>query len=207
MRHLVRRLCSFALSLTLASVFATSAAAQFQPADAEVRFVGPANTTVPPDYIVMRRADGSVITPITTPDGTFQLDREDDPTITDAELRAHAILPGQAVTYTCVPPGSGRRIGVDRDEDGFFDRDELDEGTDPADASSFPLVPIGIRATSLTLRDDPTPPVNPNGSKLAFRSAKLGVSPSGVVVPAPGGAADPTSALLRGALAELDRDG
>jgi hypothetical protein len=136
-------------------------------------------------------------------DGTFQLDRETDPTMTDTALRASAILPGQAVTYTAVPPGSGRRIGIDRDEDGFFDRDEIDQGTDPADPSSFPIVPTGIRATSLTLRDDPTPPINPNSRRLSLRSAKLGVSPSGVVVPAPGSAADPTTAGANGGGATL----
>jgi hypothetical protein len=137
------------------------------------------------------------------PDGTFQLDREDDPTITDVDLRASAILPGQEVTYTCVPPGSGRRIGLDRDEDGFFDLDELDAGTDPTDPASFPLQPIGIRTTSLMLRDDPSPPINPNTSRITFRSAKFGAAPSGVVVPAPGSAADPTSAGAAGGGATL----
>jgi hypothetical protein len=28
------------------------------------------------------------------------------------------------VTLTCVPPGSGVRIGIDRDEDGILDGDE-----------------------------------------------------------------------------------
>ena len=38
---------------------------------------------------------------------------------------------GQELTYTCVPPGAGTRAGIDRDEDGYFDRDELDAGSDP----------------------------------------------------------------------------
>ena len=50
-----------------------------------------------------------------------------------ARARRHA---GQELTYTCVPPGSGQRIGVDRDDDGVFDRDERDAGTDPADPAS-----------------------------------------------------------------------
>ena len=28
------------------------------------------------------------------------------------------------ITFTCVPPGSGVRIGIDRDEDGILDADE-----------------------------------------------------------------------------------
>jgi hypothetical protein len=45
---------------------------------------------------------------------------------------------GSELTYTVVPRGSETRIGIDRDLDGTFDRDELDLGTDPADANSHP---------------------------------------------------------------------
>jgi YVTN family beta-propeller protein len=38
--------------------------------------------------------------------------------VTDSALRALAQTAGQELTYTCVPPGSGNRIGLDRDEDG-----------------------------------------------------------------------------------------
>jgi hypothetical protein len=37
-----------------------------------------------------------------------------------------------------VPIGTQTRIGIDRDEDGWYDRDELDAGTDPADPASHP---------------------------------------------------------------------
>jgi DNA-binding beta-propeller fold protein YncE len=69
---------------------------------------------------------------------TFQSDRAAEPPLADAQLRQIAAVPGQQLTYTCVPPGSGLRIGVDCDEDGAFDRDELDAGSDPADATSTP---------------------------------------------------------------------
>jgi hypothetical protein len=68
----------------------------------------------------------------------FRSDRAAEAPLSDAQLRLIAAVPGQALTYTCVPPGSGERIGVDRDEDGFFDRDEIDGGSDPADPSSTP---------------------------------------------------------------------
>jgi len=59
------------------------------------------------------------------------------------ELTYGAMVSGVAVgselTFTCTPPGSGHRLARDRDEDGWYDRDELDIGTDPADASSVPL--------------------------------------------------------------------
>src|SRR5690606_11246048 len=63
--------------------------------------------------------------------GSFQMDRQGE-VLSDAAVRALANTPGQEMTFTCVPPGSGERIGVDRDEDGFYDRDELDAGSDPA---------------------------------------------------------------------------
>jgi hypothetical protein len=53
-------------------------------------------------------------------------------------LRAQAAVAGQELTYTCVPPGSGTRIAVDRDEDGYFDRTELANGSDPANPLSIP---------------------------------------------------------------------
>jgi hypothetical protein len=45
---------------------------------------------------------------------------------------------GHPVTYTCVPRGSGERIGVDRDGDGAWDGDERDAHTDPANPASRP---------------------------------------------------------------------
>src|SRR5262249_21971164 len=70
--------------------------------------------------------------------GSFISDRDAEPQLTDAALRAIATTPGNTVTYMCVPLGSGMRVGVDRDEDGFLDRDEIDAGRDPADPTSFP---------------------------------------------------------------------
>ena len=70
--------------------------------------------------------------------GEFLTDRVADPPITDAALRALANTSGQEITYTCVPPGSGVRLGIDRDDDGFADRDEIEAGSDPADPASTP---------------------------------------------------------------------
>jgi DNA-binding beta-propeller fold protein YncE len=41
--------------------------------------------------------------------------------VSDSQLRALAATAGQALTYTCAPPGSGSRVGLDRDEDGRRD--------------------------------------------------------------------------------------
>jgi YVTN family beta-propeller protein len=41
--------------------------------------------------------------------------------ITEAALRSLAQTPGQEVTFSCVYPGGGRRLGIDRDLDGTLD--------------------------------------------------------------------------------------
>ncbi len=82
--------------------------------------------------------------------GTFQMDRQAEAPLDDGSLRALAATPGQPLTFTCVPPGSGSRVGVDRDEDGTFDRDELDAGTDPADPQSYPGAPPTTTTVSST---------------------------------------------------------
>jgi hypothetical protein len=68
----------------------------------------------------------------------FASDRRKQPPITAAALQAMATDFGRPVTYTCVPTGSGQRVGVDRDGDGAWDGDERDAHTDPADAGSRP---------------------------------------------------------------------
>jgi hypothetical protein len=69
--------------------------------------------------------------------GQFRTDRRAAPPIAEATLRLLARA-GHPVTYTCVPRGSGERIGVDRDGDGAWDGDERDARSDPADPHSKP---------------------------------------------------------------------
>ena len=59
--------------------------------------------------------------------------------VPDVRLRARA-KDGNTITFTCTPPGSGERIGLDRDEDGALDGDEINAGTNPADPTSFPVI-------------------------------------------------------------------
>jgi hypothetical protein len=126
--------------------------------------------------------------------GAFQSDRATEAAVADAALRAAAATAGQELTYTCVPPGSGERAGVDRDEDGFFDRDERDAGTDPADPESYPgSSPTLIGTQSLIMTDDVTPPIKPSQRTLVFHAATRTSAPDQrVVVPAGGGIGDPT---------------
>jgi YVTN family beta-propeller protein len=67
---------------------------------------------------------------------SWQSDRAAE-SVTSTQLRALAAI-GSELTFTMVPAGSGTRIGIDRDLDGYFDRDELDAGSDPADPNSVP---------------------------------------------------------------------
>jgi hypothetical protein len=63
-------------------------------------------------------------------------DREHSSTTPDA-LRA-AAAPGAEIVFLVVPSFSQYRAGVDRDADGYFDRDEQDFGANPASAASTP---------------------------------------------------------------------
>jgi len=65
----------------------------------------------------------------------FQSDRNGE-TISPDSLRMLAST-NSPLTYTLVPRGSGRRMGVDRDEDGYFDRTELEFGSDPTNPKSL----------------------------------------------------------------------
>ena len=64
--------------------------------------------------------------------GLFIGNRRRDAPISDASLRQRALQDGGELTYTCTPPGSGVRIGIDRDENGILDGDEEDAGGDRA---------------------------------------------------------------------------
>ena len=55
--------------------------------------------------------------------GTNDFDDDVGGTILDGPLRALATANGP-LTYTCVPPGSGTRIGINRDRDSLLDGDD-----------------------------------------------------------------------------------
>ena len=56
--------------------------------------------------------------------GFFRPDSVRDSPLTFSQLVALAGAHEGEITFTCVPPGSGVRIGIDRDEDGILDADD-----------------------------------------------------------------------------------
>jgi hypothetical protein len=84
---------------------------------------------------------------------TWKSDRAAEATLTTAALLALAGR-GSEVTVMGVPPGSGTRMGIDRDRDGFLDADELAAGSDPGDPASTPDnvgVAVGARRDHASL--------------------------------------------------------
>ena len=73
-------------------------------------------------------------------DGMFQSSLSSETPVSDALLRTSSILNKREVTYTCTPPGNGVRLALDRDEDGYYNNDELDANSDPADPASIPVI-------------------------------------------------------------------
>ena len=71
-------------------------------------------------------------------DGDFDPD-DGGAAVPDVTLRAIAAVPGQEVTYTAVPPGSGARMGVDRD------RDTLGDGVETATGVFVSALDTGSR--------------------------------------------------------------
>jgi hypothetical protein len=111
----------------------------------------------------------------------FRGDRASDPVLTDAQLRALA-TGGDRLTYTCVPPGSGPRVALDRDEDGHSDRDEVDAGADPADALSVPTgTPAWAAVTSkkILIKDDADDQERRRKILILSTDASIGVPASG----------------------------
>lgn len=96
-----------------------------------------ANATTPRVGLVARGSIAGVARGFTyVGTSTWQSDRQSE-TISHSALLSTA-GPGSELTITVVPIGSQRRIGIDRDEDNYLDRDELDACSDPGDPMSIP---------------------------------------------------------------------
>lgn len=98
-------------------------------------------------------------------DGAFQPDVAAATPLARSELLGLTREPASGpLTFTCVPPGDGRRGALDRDRDGAFNGDELTAGSDPSDPLSRPGV-LRPTATS-TSTAAPSPNATPLGARL-----------------------------------------
>jgi hypothetical protein len=104
--------------------------------DSPARSTSP--TAAPPGWPSTRTADssGAEAGVLHVGAGRFRTDRRAAPPIGAAALRLLARF--HPVMFPCVPPGSGERLGVDRDGDGVWDGEARDAHTDPADPDSTP---------------------------------------------------------------------
>jgi len=91
------------------------------------------------DLIAKGRVDGLARGFEYAGSGLWRSDRASELKRSTAEMRALGGIGGE-LTVMGVPPGTGTRMGIDRDRDGYADRDELDNGADPSDASSTPVL-------------------------------------------------------------------
>jgi hypothetical protein len=75
------------------------------------------------DLVVNGVIDGKPRGFLLLPDGNFQADRKADTPVTVASLLNRSINDGVYLTFTAVPPGSGKRLGLDQNEDGVWNGD------------------------------------------------------------------------------------
>ena len=81
---------------------------------------------------------------------TFTPDVDGGATLSDAALRSNAGTAGQELTYTCVPPGSGQRLGIDRG--GVGDGSQPDGIRDASQCGDVTLDGIDTGADAAAMR-------------------------------------------------------
>jgi DNA-binding beta-propeller fold protein YncE len=118
--------------------------------------------------------------------GQFRSDRAADALLAEATLRGQSAVAGQELTYTCVPFGSGERMGIDRDLDTYLDRDELDAGSDPADPLSIPAGTTAVLVPGRKLLVKNASPDDEAKNKIV-----LLLKDAAITTPAPDSADDP----------------
>jgi DNA-binding beta-propeller fold protein YncE len=94
--------------------------------------------------VVAKTVEGGIEKGYVRQSGGNYLPDDNGPSISEAALRAKANPVGdaQTLTYTAVPPGSGTRMGIDRDEDTLLNGVETNTGTfvDANDTGSNPTL-------------------------------------------------------------------
>lgn len=89
------------------------------------------------DVVLTRKSGGRAY--LYMGNGKLQADLSTEALINESDVRSRVSTDGETLTYTCVPPENGTRLALDRDEDGYYNADELAAGSDPANAQSIPL--------------------------------------------------------------------
>ena len=88
----------------------------------ETYYTSPTDGAVPEcDLIVKGAVDGKQRGWFYIGGNTFEADTTLEGSWTTSQLLTEAAQAGQHLTFTCVPPGSGRRMGIDRDADNTLD--------------------------------------------------------------------------------------
>jgi DNA-binding beta-propeller fold protein YncE len=106
----------------------------------------------------------------------FRSDSVTEPALSLPKLRLLADNTRPQI-FTCVPPGSGYRMGIDRDEDGIYDFDEILHGTDPASPDGVQPMPAAKVTIKNRLPDDEIK----NQISVKMKSATLPIPPLGSV--------------------------
>jgi cysteine-rich repeat protein len=95
--------------------------------------------------VIVKTVEGGVEKGYARQSGGSYLPDDNGAAISEAALRAKANPAGdaQTLTYTAVPPGSGTRMGIDRDEDNLLNGVETNTGTfvDANDTGTDPTLP------------------------------------------------------------------
>lgn len=120
------------------------------------------------DLVASADVDGDARGFLQSSSDTLRSDRDEEVWSWTELLRLAAR--GRPVTLLCAPSGTGARIALDRDLDGVLDRDEVDGGSDAADASSTPGMPGPEPSGS------PPGPLPGASARAAFRSRPGGDS-------------------------------
>jgi len=98
------------------------------------------------DLVVHGMVAGSAKAWLMAEDGLFYEGNMLSAPISDIQLRSIAVQEGNNLTYLCAPPGNGRRLALDRDEDGILnDHDgvllgKADTYVQPADPNAEPEI-------------------------------------------------------------------
>ncbi|MBT8143477.1 MAG: hypothetical protein KJO55_02185 [Gammaproteobacteria bacterium] len=94
------------------------------------------------DIVVSGRIGNVARSWVRLADGTFQSDSANETPLSATALKQLAQTAGQELTFTAVVPGTGVRIGIDRDSDGIYNSDDVcpavsDAGQADSDADGY----------------------------------------------------------------------